>query len=462
MTPEVSPSLTRPRSGSPALPVPEPGRWAAEGFVAEHLAHLVERRHGDESPSSPRFRGGQQAADLALAAAAKRGLARYEARRDDAYPQPRRRVSQLSPWIRHGLLPLQTVWDALLPADDSPVPASDSPADDSPIPAPDSPDDADRELFREALLWQEYARHVYARLGSTTAALLRSGSGPPPNPVPEGDRGRGGEAARPRWDRALGCVELTLDELEEDGWLVGSTRQWLASHWAVRHGHPADAGEDHFFQHLLDGSRAANRLGWLLASGAGPEPSAGFSRWSVEERAPGLCASCELVRSCPIEDWAPTRAPRHFDHHPLLDHDPDLARTAGPTTAQIKGQPEAVWLTAESLGESDPALRAHPDLPAVFVFDEPLLARLRLSSKRLVFLVETLAELATRHQVELLLGDPVDLLAGRPLAGTFTPVPGWRRRSAQLELVAIHPWPWLRSPHHSSIGSFAAWQGSLT
>jgi len=36
-----------------------------------------------------------------------------------------------------------------------------------------------------------------------------------------------------------------------------------------------------------------------------------------------------------------------------------------------------VWLTAESLGDADPALAAHADLPAVFVFDEPLLARLR-------------------------------------------------------------------------------------
>jgi deoxyribodipyrimidine photo-lyase len=35
----------------------------------------------------------------------------------------------------------------------------------------------------------------------------------------------------------------------------------------------------------------------------------------------------------------------------------------------------------------------------VFVFDEPLLDRLRLSSKRLVFLVETLADLAGRRTV---------------------------------------------------------------
>jgi deoxyribodipyrimidine photo-lyase len=102
-----------------------------------------------------------------------------------------------------------------------------------------------------------------------------------------------------------------------------------------------------------------------------------------------------------------------------------------------------VWLTAESLGDDDPALAAHPDLPAVFVFDAPLLARLRLSGKRLVFLTETLADLAERRDLEVHVGDPVEVLA----AG------GWRRRSRRsraggagraLEVVALHPWPWLR------------------
>ena len=39
-------------------------------------------------------------------------------------------------------------------------------------------------------------------------------------------------------------------------------------------------------------------------------------------------------------------------------------------------------------------MQAHPELPAVFVFDEPLLRRLRLSYQRLVFLTEALAEIA--------------------------------------------------------------------
>ncbi len=119
----------------------------------------------------------------------------------------------------------------------------------------------------------------------------------------------------------------------------------------------------------------------------------------------------------------------------------------------MQGDPDTVWLTAESLGDTDPALAAHPDLPAVFVFDEPLLRRLRLSGKRLVFLAETLAELGC----DVHLGDPVAELAGRRLAVTFAPVPGFARRSARLDVAALHPWPWLRRPGSGSLRSFSAW-----
>ena len=67
--------------------------------------------------------------------------------------------------------------------------------------------------------------------------------------------------------------------------------------------------------------------------------------------------------------------------------------------------------------------RAWPAAPAVFVFDEPLLSRLRLSAKRLVFIAETVAELAEDRAVRVLLGDPVLDLEGVALASTFAPVP---------------------------------------
>ena len=199
---------------------------------------------------------------------------------------------------------------------------------------------------------------------------------------------------------------------------------------------------------------ARNRSGFTFATGK----EYGFSRYQVRKRAPGLCATCAYDDDCPIEDWPETTQPTPLDADPRLRSDPDVAATAGPTGVEVVSQPEAVWLTAESLGETDPAMSARSPLPVIFVFDAPLLSRLQLSAKRLVFLAETLAEVGDARTLEVHVGDPVFVMAGRPLATTFAPVPGWRRRSRRLNVVETHPWPWLAPPHGGSVASFSAWR----
>ena len=93
----------------------------------------------------------------------------------------------------------------------------------------------------------------------------------------------------------------------------------------------------------------------------------------------------------------------------------------------------------------------------MFVFDGPLLHQLRLSTKRLVFLTETLAEIAEQREVRILLGDPVAELAGVALASTFAPVPGYERRVARLNIVAAYPYPWARRPSGGDVRSHSAW-----
>ncbi len=97
----------------------------------------------------------------------------------------------------------------------------------------------------------------------------------------------------------MACVDATVGELERDGWLVNQTRMWLASHWAVREGARWQDGEDRFFAHLLDGSRAANRLGWQWTTGVGSSKPYGFSRSQVEKRAPQLCAGLRTAPCLP-------------------------------------------------------------------------------------------------------------------------------------------------------------------
>jgi len=236
---------------------------------------------------------------------------------------------------------------------------------------------------------------------------------------------------------------------------------WLASHWSVRHDAGWRDGEDVFFRHLLDGSRAANRVGWQWTVGALTGKAYGFSQWQVHKRAPGLCDKCPLQAHCPIEQWPDTQERQaRVAADPALRRDSDLAATAGPRIAEIAGEAQAVWLTAESLGDDDPALQAHPDLPVLFVFDAPLLTGLRLAGSRLLFLTEALADLGSRREVRLAVGSVQAALGDRSLAATFAPVPGWRQRADYLQVVAQYPWPWLRQPQAGPVTSFTAWSRS--
>jgi len=396
------------------LPTPVPGRVAAEQFVADHLGDLVD--DPADIVGSDRFRGGQTAADAALACF---DVAGYAERRNQVLPESDRGASALSPYIRHGLLTLRQVWDHV----------AGGPG-------------RDVTKFRDELMWQEYARHWYLHHGSSTARGVR--------------REQAEVDGAGNWDRSMACVDVTLGELERDGWLVNQTRMWLASDFAVRRAGAWQVGEEHFFRHLLDGSRAANRMGWQWTVGVGSSKHYGFSRSQVERRAPELCRGCAHRAACPIADWPdePAWVPVDDGRGARRPFDP------GPSSVLVLSgeRPDSVWLTAESLGDDDPALVAHPDLPAVFVFDAPLLARLRLSAKRLVFLTETLADLATRREVEVHRGRPADVLGSRPVAVTFAPVPGFARIAERVEPVEVHPHPWLVTPRAGRIGSFSAWR----
>ena len=407
------------------LPTPRVGDEL--GWVREHLSDLVD---GDVQGSGA-IRGGKEAADAALNAFDVTG---YAADRNEVYPPGRRGASRLSPYIRHGLISLPRAWSRV----------GGGPA-------------ADVSKFRDELLWQEYARHIYARTSGTASSIRYAVTERSALP----DSG---------WLDGMACFDLVVGELEQDGWMVNQTRMWFASHWSVRHGYGWRDGEDLFFRHLLDGSRAANRLGWQWTVGSGTGKAYGFARAQVERRAPGICGGCALRKACPIQSYPDDPELSRVAAPAGVIGDLDPSATAGPAAAMSTASVNRVWLTAESLGDDDPAMSAHPDFPVIFVFDEALLVRLRLTGKRMVFLAECLADLATRSEVQIWRGDPVDVLSGGGVATTYAPVPGWRRRADLIKPSAVHPWPWLVKPHGGAAGSFSAWrkgagrdhQGGLT
>ncbi len=413
------------------LPTPTPGREVE--WVAANLPHLC-----DGPPrASTSHRGGQSAADRALECFDVSG---YATSRSVVEPAARRGASALSPWIRHGVLPLRRVWSHVAGGPERDVVA-----------------------FRDELLWQEYARHLYARLGAATTRPLRSGLPGTRRPT---------EADWAHLDPDMACTSTELDALHQDGWITNRGRLWLASEWSVRLGLDWAEGEDLMFRELLDGSRAANRLGWQWTSGTGSARPWSWSREQVERLAPGRCATCVRRDDCPVDPEPATVADAGLDTgldtglDARLRRDPDPSATSGPSTVQRSGagRPEAVWTTAESLGDDDPAMAAHPDLPVVFVLDDALLSRLRLATTRLVFLAECLADLSTRRSVEVHLGDPAVVLDGRAVATTAAPVPGHRRIRRRLgdSVAELHPWPWLVPPHDRSVRSFSAWRRHAT
>lgn len=55
--------------------------------------------------------------------------------------------------------------------------------------------------------------------------------------------------------------------------------------------------------------------------------------------------------------------------------------------------PPIIWIHADCLRPSNPALSAHPDAPAIFVWDEAALRQSHISMKRIMFIYEALLEL---------------------------------------------------------------------
>jgi len=254
------------------------------------------------------------------------------------------------------------------------------------------------------------------------------------------------------------CIDAVVSELESDGWLVNQTRMWMASQWTVRSDKGWLHGQERMYRELIDGSRAANLLGWQWTVGAGTGKPYGFARWQVEKRAPGLCIKCPLKKSCPIQEFPDEIAPHQLEKDPILDLDLDPERTAGPRGVVQNTTPKYVLLTIDSMGDNDPALAANPDLPVVFVFHEEALRKLQLSSRRIGFYLQTLQDLSQRREVQVFLGDPYQFAAENPVAVTFAPVPSFKKFK---DVAELHPYPWLRQPHAGTVRSFSSWRSKV-
>jgi deoxyribodipyrimidine photo-lyase len=186
------------------------------------------------------------------------------------------------------------------------------------------------------------------------------------------------------------------------------------------------AGARWFLRHLLDGDPASNNLSWQWVASAFSHKPYLFNRANLERFSGGrFCADCPAAHrggagrpgGCPFEASYEVLQERLF---PPAGGSPEGEGPApGSAAAPALWKPPAsggppprhplVWVHGEALGPANPALRAYPEAPAVFVFDKELIAGgtattgghcggepVPLAPGRLRFLRECLAELPVR------------------------------------------------------------------
>lgn len=208
-------------------------------------------------------------------------------------------TSRLSPYIRHGLLTLAEVRDSVMGRFGA---------------------RASRGFVRQ-LLWRAYW-HLACRdkevRSSVDRALLAgedqeaedrgqggrhaAEAGPPRLPPLEPRRGR---VSTPSPHRpapyGLYCIDESLRQLQETGFIPYSARLWVASyllHWQRVHWHD---GFRYFQEHLVDADPVVNALSWRWVLGEITGRPYLFTRASIERSTAGAyCARCTASR-CPFE-----------------------------------------------------------------------------------------------------------------------------------------------------------------
>lgn len=230
-------------------------------------------------------RGGRVAAEAALA----------RARMGRVYQRTRNyldgAVTQLSPYLRHGVLSLAEVRDAAL--------------DDVPHPK-------DAEKFINELGWRDYYQRVYAVIGEgiwEDRESWKTGFDTDDYAVSLPDDIRDGTTG-------LACIDAFSDQLAETGYLHNHARMWTAAyvvHWRrVRW----QAGAAWFLEHLLDGDPASNNLSWQWVASTFSHKPYIFNRENLERFSGGrYCRSCPLANDgCPFEGSYDELNARLFPH----------------------------------------------------------------------------------------------------------------------------------------------------
>jgi deoxyribodipyrimidine photo-lyase len=249
-----------------------PRRFEGRQALEAELRRLFPEAEGRLSP----IRGGRRQAEALLG---RIQPARY-AKGRNFLDGP---VTRLSPYIRHGVLTLAEVRDAVFAT----------------LQAPGGGGRAAGEKLINELGWRDYWQRLWQQLGNgiwRDQEELKTGHHPGaytaelPADVAEGRTG-------------LACMDGFIAELHSTGWLHNHARMWLAAylvHWRrIRW----QAGAQWFLRHLLDGDPASNNLSWQWVASSFSHKPYFFNRGNLERYSNGsFCRSCPLrEQGCPFD-----------------------------------------------------------------------------------------------------------------------------------------------------------------
>jgi len=269
-------------------------------------------------------------------------LARIAAVRPSDYARSRNAidgaVTQLSPYITHGLVSLPEVLAGVGTRHRLDV----------------------QHKFVFELGWREYFRHVWHHLGPDILDSLHHGL------LPEHGYATEVPADIRQARTGVPVIDMAVRTLYATGYLHNHARMWLASyavhlrkvHWR--------AGADWLVSHLLDGDLASNHLSWQWVAGTGSSKPYLFNADNVARYAPQAWHSAGSVIDCSYEaldamarSGRPVKTTPHGDgvEEPAVWSVPQGVASAAPLAADVAGRD--VWLVHPwALGEP-PA-----DLPA--------------------------------------------------------------------------------------------------
>jgi deoxyribodipyrimidine photo-lyase len=417
------------------------------------------------------FPGGRREAERGLALI---DPARYAATRNHLDGA----VTRLSPYIRHGVLTLAEVREAVFQRLQQLQPPPTSVQGDLFGGAGDAKvwsaaqRKAGEKLINE-LGWRDYWQRLWMRLGDgiwIDREPLKTGH-PAASYAPELPADLASAST------GLACIDSFAGELMGTGWLHNHARMWLAAyvvHWRrVRW----QAGARWFLMHLLDGDPASNNLSWQWVASSFSHKPYVFNRANLERFSSGRhCHSCpKALAGCPFEaSYEDLQARLFRPHDPRSDAGVPAAGSPPPAPAATGSADETplrqplVWVHGEALGPANPALRAHPQAAALFVFDTELITghtatsggipaagagAAPLAPQRLHFLRECLAELPVQVAEGDVAGELLAAAAARGCDGIVTSRavdPRFAllasRLSRQLPLRILDPEPFVDLP----------------